>query len=345
MRDGTNAAKTSPDLPPVGAHRVVVPVYIPNEDGYFRDARNVLRLSLASLRKTAAGKANITLVSNGSTDRVNDELREQYREGWIDQLVINRRNWGRIDAVVAAARGSFEPLVTISDGDVLFRSGWIEAIEDLFTRFPECGAAAPVPMPFALWYNTSATILGALSRGELSFDKVVPDHDLDRFAESVGRPDIFPPETRAAQLIVNRGGTVACVGCGHFIYTVRREIVAGMPAQPALRPLGGRGSARWLDEPPDRAGFWRLSTTRAYAWHMGNCAEPWMVEEVAGCASGGAPPVRVIPQPRLPWTSRIPWPIRRVLTQGIKKTALRAVFLRTLGHPHHTHRAAAREAI
>ncbi len=163
--------------------------------------------------------------------------------------------------------------------------------------------------------------------------------------QSVGRPDIFPPETRAAQLVVNRGGTVACVGCGHFIYTIRREIVAGMPAQPALRPLGGRSSARWLDEPPDRAGFWRLSTTRAYAWHMGNCAEPWMVEEVAGCASGGAPSVRVVTPPRLPWTSRIPWPIRRVLTQGIKKTALRAVFLRTLGHPHHTHRAAAREAI
>jgi len=238
-------------------------------------------------------------------------------------------------------------LITVSDGDVLFRPGWLEAMEDLFHRFPECGAASPVPMPFALWYNTSATILGALARGELAFQKVVPDADLDRFAHSVGRPDIFPPEARAAQLVVDRKGVVACVGCGHFIYTIRRDVVPRMPTQPALRPLGGRSVAQWLDIPPDRAGFWRLSTTRAYAWHMGNVAEPWMAEELSGCAETGEPPVlsrKPLEPAQLHWTSHIPWRVRRLLTQGIKKTALRMVFLRTLGHPHHAARALGQSA-
>ena len=342
MREGVNVEKTGPDLPPIAAHRIIVPIYVPREDGYFRDARDVLRLSLESLRQTAAGKARITLVSNGSTAAVNDELRDRYEEGWIDQLLINQRNWGKIDAAVSALRGTFEPLITISDGDVLFRAGWLEAVEELFSRFPECGAASPVPMPFALWYNTSATLLGALARGELTFDKVVPDRDLDRFAASVGRADLFPPDTRAAQLVVNRGGAVACVGCGHFIYTIRREVVAAMPRRPALRPLGGRGSAHWLDIPPDRAGFWRLSTTRAYAWHIGNRIESWMSDEVtsAPAVSEVVSIERAIAPPRRRWTSSIPWRVRRLLTQGIKKTALRLLFLRTLGHPHHSARTA-----
>jgi hypothetical protein len=342
MRHGTNTEKTSADLATFGGHRVVVPVYIPSGDGYFSQSLQVLRMCLESLRLTAAAKASISIVSNGSAEAVNDELRRRHDEGWIDQLLINRRNWGRVDAVASVIRGTFEPLITVSDADVLFRPGWLEAIEDLFARFPECGSASPVPMPVSLWHYTSATILGAMSRGELSFDKVVPDFDLDRFARSVGRPDMFGPEHRAAQLLVRRGDGAALVGCGHFVCTIRREVVAAMPHGPSLRALGGRASERWLDIPPDRAGFWRLATTRAYAWHMGNTPEPWMADELATYEAepglgGDAPPIG---PPRLPWASHLPWRVRRLLTQAVKKTRLRPLFFRTLGHPLHV--AAAR---
>jgi hypothetical protein len=338
MRNGTNIEKTSPDLAPFGRHRVVLPVYIPSDEGYFSQSRQVLRLCLESLRRTTSGRVSVSIVSNGSIPSVNDELREHYESGWIDQLLINRRNWGRVDAVAAVIRGTFEPLITVSDADVFFRTGWLDAIEDLFTRFPECGSASPVPLPEALWHYTSATILGGIVRRELSFRKIVPDDDLDRFARSIGRPDMYGPDSRAAQLVVQRGGAYACVGCGHFVCTIRREVVESMPREPSLRALGGRASERWLDIPPDRAGFWRLSTTRAYAWHMGNTPEPWMHDELAALPE---PPAAVgelapISPPRLRWTSRLPWRARRLLTQGVKKTRLRPVFFRTLGHPHHT---------
>ena len=42
-------------------------------------------------------------------------------------------------------RGSFEKLITISDCDVLFKRGWLEAVEDTFHSFPESGFVSPMP--------------------------------------------------------------------------------------------------------------------------------------------------------------------------------------------------------
>jgi hypothetical protein len=70
-----------------------------------------------------------------------------------------------------------------------------------------------------------------------------------------------------------------------------------------------------------------------------------MLDEVASCATVEASTeARTIAPAHLPWTSKIPWPVRRLLTQGIKKTALRPIFLRTLGHPDHATRSPARQS-
>ena len=108
-------------------------------------------------------------------------LRGYYDQGWIDQLLINRENRGRIDAVVSAAKGAFEPIITLSDSDVLFKAGWLDAIETVLATFPECGMASIVPHPGTAWHHTSATVLGAFLNGELSVGKVVSDEDIDRF--------------------------------------------------------------------------------------------------------------------------------------------------------------------
>src|SRR5262249_52256710 len=105
----------------------------------------------------------------------------------------------------------------------------------------------------------------------------VDDQDLYRFAQSIGRPDLFKPEHRDAQLIARRNGRVACVGAGHFTCTIRRETLAGMPNEPSLKAIEGQSELRWLDLPPDRLGFWRLSTPRA--WSI-----IWVTFRKNGCA-------------------------------------------------------------
>ncbi len=229
------------------------------------------------------------MISNGSTREVVDLLQSYLDRGFIHQLVLNIRNWGKIDAVLSAARGRFEELMTITDADVLFRPGWVDAIEEAFRAFPECGFVTPAPNPSLAFSHTTTTILSALMRRELRFESVVPQGDLDRFAHSIGRADVFKPEQRKLQMVVRRNGAAACVGGGHFVFTMRRELIRRMPSHPSLVALKPFGETAWFDDPPDEVGAWRLSTTRAYAYHMGNVPEPWMYAEANESAASALP--------------------------------------------------------
>ncbi|MGH9939911.1 MAG: glycosyltransferase family A protein [Blastocatellia bacterium] len=325
MRVGANPAKTQTGLDAYGLHRIIVPVYIPRLDGYFQHAIEVLNLCLESLRVTASKKAAVTIVFNGCAPAALEEM--ERRLDWVDQIALNRHNRGKIDAVVSAARGCFEPLITIADCDMLFRDGWIEAVEELFQNFPECGYVCPFPSPAGAWHCTSATMIGALAGAELSYEKVVDDRDLDRFARSIGRPDLFKPEHRDAQWIVRRKNIVACVGAGHYACTIRREVLAGMPDEPSLTALDGRADMRFLDLTPDRLGFWRLSTPQAWVNHMGNIPEEWMREELAALIEKGVSEMsreRGIPAAKPGWTGMIPVAVRGKIARLIQILGTRA---------------------
>ena len=269
MRVGTNEAKSSPDLSPFKRHRIVIPVYIPNLQGYYSEALDVLRLCLASLRASIGASASVTIVSNASAPEVERHLRSEYDQGWIDQLLLNQRNWGRIDAVVSSARGTFEQLITISDCDVLFLPGWLEAVEDVFLKFPECGFASPVP-GLNIWYHTSATMLSGMLRGELRMEKIVPEHDLDRISASIRR-NMFKAEHREAQLVIRRAdarhrvaarSSTACRGarrCGVCAAARRRR---GSIFRSIARASGG--CPRHAPTPSTWATCWSRGCTKSW---------------------------------------------------------------------------------
>ncbi|MGD9901838.1 MAG: glycosyltransferase family A protein [Vicinamibacterales bacterium] len=288
MRQGANPAKAS-TLAPFKRHRVIVPVYVPSSDGYFRHAAEVLSLCLESLSLTTRGRASITVVANGCTPDIVEHLQAEFEAGRIHQLVLNRRNWGKIDAALSMLRGRFEDLLTVADADVLFQPGWLEAVERVFRAFPECGVVTPSPNPSLAFAHTTATLLSAWRRRELRYQGVVPEHDLDRFATSIGRPDYLQPMQRHVQLTVTRDGQTACVGGGHFVFTMRREVAWQLPSDPSTTALRPFGESKWFDDPPDAMGYWRLSTPRAYAYHMGNVPEDWMREALDACRQTVAP--------------------------------------------------------
>ncbi len=278
MRSGVHPAKEAGALPSFGTHRVVVPVHIPSLDGYFAEAREVLARCLESLRLTAAGRVAVTLVSDGSCAEVVDDLRACQDAGWVDQVVLQHPNRGKVDSVLGVARASY----------------------------------------------------GALASRELTVDAVVDGADLDRFAASIDRPDLFPEEWRRHQLVVRRAGVTACIGAPHWVLTLRREVLAATPPEPSRRAVGG-SETRWLDEPADRLGRWRLTTARAYAHHMGNVVEPWMDEELAATRSaagnGGAgahppAPSTVAAVGRSSLASRLPWGLRTRLAERVLRPRL-----------------------
>lgn len=328
MRIGVSDTKNVGPVADPSRHRVILPVYVPRLTGYFENAIDILSLSLESLRLTVEGLANVTLVANQCCDEALEILDGHYRQGWVDQLVVNRANRGRIDGVLSIARGSYEPVLTFSDSDVFFKRGWIQAIETLLATFPECGMASVVPHPGTAWHHTTATVLGGLAHRELRVGKVVSDDDIDRFGHSIGMPDWLKPEQRARQVLVARNGITACVGCGHFLFTIRKDVLDVVPREPCWRPLGAGSDEIWYDRPPDVAGYWRLATPTAHAYHLGNVPEPWMYEAMRALRDE---PPRAIPAPpeigavSLPIASRIPWRARRLLVGGLKRLPISVI--------------------
>jgi hypothetical protein len=254
----------------------------------------------------------VSLVINGACPECRALVERESGGGWIDRTVFNSVNVGRVNAMVAEARSAHEALITLADADALFREGWLQAVEQLFAAFPECGFAAPLPHPVMYRRHALSTLFGAWVGGLLSEAKVVDDADLDRFARSTANPDCFGPVDRASQVIVRRNGYTACVGAGHFVCTLRYEAVRTLRPMPTPQIMGPPANER-LDLPPDMYGFWRLSTTKAYVDHMGNVPEPWMGDLVKrlpepDVAPGGS--AEIAPY-RQPVASALDWAIRR----------------------------------
>ena len=79
-------------------HQVVIPVYIPNQEGYFKDSFAILKLCLESLWTTVHEKTFITIVNNGSEKIVADYLDLLLKENKIQEL-IHTENIGKLNAI------------------------------------------------------------------------------------------------------------------------------------------------------------------------------------------------------------------------------------------------------
>ena len=328
MRIGTNPEKDCKLDLSSGIHRVIIPVYIPHQEGYFKDALCILKICLDSLLATTRRDTRITLIANGCCPDAVKLLISYAETGKVDQLVIHKANLGKVNAIIGVARGCFEPLLTFADADVMFRPLWEKAMIEVFAVFPQAGFVGLFPATLEVsWHCSSAAIFGAVSKGWLRYKKVVDDEDIYRFARSIGAPDRYKPEQLAHQLVAENKAGIACVGGGHFACTIRREFLAFTPSGPSTAAVSGGSEIRWLDEPPDKAGLWRLSTTRAVAWHLGNVLEPWMNEELSRLQNSqpqASAETLPVPKPKRSWLPLvIPWRLRQRFVPRLAKLFLK----------------------
>lgn len=295
MRIGSNPEKDK-EILQEGYHRIIIPVYIPNLDAYFEKGLEFTKLCLESVIKTKHSKSLLSVVNNGSCKEVTLYLQELYNAGKIDQLIHHRTNIGKIDAVLPVARTASEELITISDGDVLFTDGWIQAVEEVFTHFPEAGMVAPVPNPTFYRVHSQNTLFDAFFKRKLKFQSICDKEDLLRFAESIDAVDtMYKKKSRLEyQLTVNRKGFSALVGCGHFVSTLRREVFDFAPSELSRMAYAAKADKDYIDIPNDRAGLWRLATAKNYAYHMGNTPDAWINTEF-GKIKGDFSETRKIP--------------------------------------------------
>ena len=162
-------------------HQVIIPVYIPNQEGYFKDSFAILKLCLESLLSTVHTKTYISIVNNGSCDVIVDYLNSLHKDDKI-QEVIHTTNVGKLNAILKGISGNNFPLITVSDSDVLFLNGWQESSYAVFDAFPKAGAVCPTPSSRSLRTYTANIYWDLLFTNKIKFTSVVNPDALKMFA-------------------------------------------------------------------------------------------------------------------------------------------------------------------
>lgn len=329
-RRGSNPTKAGGALPPFGEVRLIIPLYLPALDGYFEDGLRIFEKMLQSIESTTDNRVLVTVIDNGCAPEVGRSLERYLAEDRIDRLVRSRRNRGKVDAVLAELKATYEPVVVVADSDVVFRPGWVDAVRAGFAAFPECGLLGLHPAPDIRWHASSSMLAGARSRHAHIVRAPVADvADLERFAQGVGRAATVQPVE--GQLLVSRDGHALMFGIAHFAFALRREAIADLPDGPSLSTRNGV-DCDYFELPADRAGWWCASVLWALVHHVGNTIddeEERRIESFAACevtdGTGELPPAR-----RAGVSRRYPAAARRILTKAARLVYVRERAARVL---------------
>ena len=274
MRIGNNPNKD--ELIPESnyLHQVVIPIYIPNEEGYFVDSFKIFQLCIESLLTTIHNKTFVTIVNNGSGDFVKEYLNKLLREGKIQEL-IHTQNIGKLNAILKGLAGNEIELVTISDADVLFLPNWQIETAKIFIQLPKAGVVGIVPQ-FKMYEAHCGTVLfDNFLNPNLKFIPVKNPNALIHFYDSLG----WDRNYNSNYLKYNLGIEIntdlkVLVGSGHFVATYKKDMFEEITSFIGYK-MGGV-SEKYLDKAPLKKGYWRVNTYDNYAYHMGNTMEDWM---------------------------------------------------------------------
>jgi hypothetical protein len=274
MRIGVNPEKFKGEKNIKKQHRVVVVFYVPNiEEDYYKESIAVLDACLNSLVNTINFETtNITLINNNSVVEVTEVIEKYIRKKQIDKYVLYDENKGKVYAVIDEVRGIYEPFVTITDCDVLFFSGWEQAVFDVFKNYSKAGVVTPLPSPYSAFTSNISVFFDHYFLGKMRYNKIVKDKDVDLYIHGVNNEALIKRKGRynwkEKQYYLN-GKVKAIVGATHFVATYKSEIFRQETAFPEIKFVNGYETA-FIDDLAEKKGLYRLSTINTYAYHIGN---------------------------------------------------------------------------
>ncbi len=279
MRIGENISRDKLLDKPCYNHRVIIPLFIPEEKGYYKDAFSIFEMCLKSIYKTANSNIAISVISNGSSKSIVNKLLGFYQEGLINELICETDNIGKVNSILKTLRTCEERYVTITDADVLFLNNWEYEIMKVFKAFPKASAVSPMPVFRTQNHYTSNIIFDYFFSNKIKFSKVKNPDALTKFAKSIGW-EWLDEKWKDVIMTINAPNSKqkAIVGCNHCIVTYKKEVFKSLPSYNSRYKLGGNSEGVYLDKPSMYYDGYRLSTYNNYAYHLGNTIEPWMLE-------------------------------------------------------------------
>ncbi|MGM1056438.1 MAG: glycosyltransferase family A protein [Bacteroidota bacterium] len=275
MRKGYNPNKDREISPSYFTHQVVIPVYIPHHENYFKDVFKNFKICLKSVIKTSHSKTFISIINNGCCKDVTKYLWEIKEKNQIQELIVTE-NLGKFNAIVKGLAGHNIPLITITDADILFLNNWQSATVKVFNEFPKAGVVGLIPQ-FLTYQNKSENLLlDYFWNDRLRFVPVKNPVALANFYKSIGwKPNYSPAKLKYTLGITGNNGFIACAGSGHAVATYRRELFEN--DFPLFNPFKmGGGSEQILDDLSLKFDYYRFTTYDNFAYHLGNVYEEWM---------------------------------------------------------------------
>jgi hypothetical protein len=252
-----------------------MPVYIPNQEDYFKDSFAILQLSLESIFATVHDKTFITVVNNGSCDEVTNYL-NQISEQYKIHEIIHTESIGKLNSILKGLAGTNIELVTITDADVLFLPNWQNETVTIFKEMPKVGVVGIVPQFNMFKANCENVIFDNLFSDVLQFIPVKSREGLINFYKSIGWDEHYNKDFLEYGLGLKYEKTAVYVGSGHFVATYKKQMFDQIPTYFDFK-LGGN-SESYLDTVPLNNDYWRVTTYDSYGYHMGNVLENWMYE-------------------------------------------------------------------
>jgi hypothetical protein len=260
MRTGINPLADA-KLPPIPDVIAAVITHLPNRNGYHEDRFEVIKACLMSLDMP------VYVWDNGSDPEFKDwlvKIRPEY-------LTLSP-NIGKASARTAILR-TFPPktIICMSDDDILYSPGWLEAQLELLQGFPNVGAVSGCPIRTQARWGNASTLKWAKENATLTTGRFIPDEYEYDFCRSIGRDYKRHLQDSAKDMdyLVEFKGLKAYAMAHHMQFIG----YAGRLSNITLWPNQAMRAEQGFDVMMDRMGLLRLTTTERYVQHIGNVLE------------------------------------------------------------------------
>ncbi|MGB6058127.1 MAG: glycosyltransferase [Microthrixaceae bacterium] len=292
MRVGRNPAKKIDQAPvavePPPPVSVGLLTHVPYVAGYHADQLDVVRLAVLSARANAAMPIHLMVFDNGSGPELTEWLVAALNDGTIDQLILNRRNLGKLTALSQIVLGAPGPDVVYSDGDLFFQPNWLEPMLKIARGIPNVGVVGGAPaLPsvhsgipgVAVEQTPESANASKLPEGVTSESgKFLDEGYMREFLADTGYDEKGVEER--LQLLRNEnvtrlscGDVSAIAGAGHAHFLITEQARRQMESQVGTKALNPAETHSY-DRATEKTGLLRVSVEKPVFRHVGNRLEP-----------------------------------------------------------------------
>ena len=282
MRQGQNPAKMG--LPAYQPKKLGLALlsYVPSPNGYFAQALEILKYQIASIHQSTVD-FDLLVFDNGSSLQVQEELRSLQVKGLIHFLVLSQFNLGKTGALNWILTALPNELVGFADGDVLFRPGWLEETEQIFSAFPNAGLVTAQPCLFDILRGTGQALLSLKNDPRCRcFEAQLASETVDEYARGTGlaAEQVEELKKKPVGFVEDRSsGLQAVIGASHMQFVLRHETARRLLPLPAFYALN-RDEDTYLNHSVDQIGLLHLSTSAPFVYHMGNRLDESTLAEI-----------------------------------------------------------------